>query len=262
MRPLIGIPCHTGNSFSHNREKPIMYSNTSYIQAIDYVGGIPVLIPALQDLHGLQALFPRLDGLLLPGGPDVDPRHYQQQPHELLGKTSASLDALELTLAHWAIQKGVPTLGICRGMQLLNVALGGDLYQDLGERCPDTWQQHCNWDQPRNDFIHRVAVKAGSRMEKILGQSVIAANSLHHQAVHKPGKGVVISGYSEDGVAELMEVSDHPFMLATQCHPEEVYLDEPAWTRLFAALTDASTKRMMQQVELSGAFVAVTDYAA
>ncbi len=262
MRPLIGISCRTGINLSHNREKPIMYSNISYIQAVEDVGGIPIIIPILQDLSGLQTLLPRLDGLLLPGGPDVDPSHYGQQAHKLLGKTNPSLDALELALARWAIQKGVPTLGICRGMQLLNVALGGDLYQDLGERCPDTWQEHCNWDQPRNELIHRISVKAGSRMEKVLGKSVVGANSLHHQAVHKPGKDVIISGYSKDGIAELMEVPEHPFMLAAQCHPEEIYLDEPAWARLFAALIDASTKRMMRQIEMTGTLVAVTDYAA
>jgi putative glutamine amidotransferase len=262
MRPLIGIPCHTGKSSAHNREKPIIYSNRSYIEAVEYVGGIPVLIPVLQDLSGLQTLLPRLDGLLLSGGPDIDPRHYRQQPHELLGKTNPSLDALELALAHWAIEKEIPTLGICRGMQLLNVARGGDLYQDLGKKCPTTWQQHCNWDQPRNELVHQVSVQPGSRMEKIFGKSVVAANSLHHQAINRPGKGVIITGYTEDGVAELMEVADHPFMVGAQCHPEEIYLDEPAWGRLFSVFIDACMKRIMQQIELTGSLVTIGDYAA
>jgi len=262
MRPLIGIPCHTGKGSAHNREKPIIYSNRSYIQAVEYVGGMPVLIPVLQDLSGLQTLLSRLDGLLLPGGPDVDPRLYNQQPHELLGKINPSLDALELALARWAIDKEIPTLGICRGMQLLNVAMRGDLHQDLGERCPDTWQQHCNWDQPRNELIHRVAVQPGSQMEKLLGKSVVGANSLHHQAINRPGKGIVISGYSEDGVTELMEIPDHPFMVGTQCHPEEIYLDEPAWARLFTAFVDACTTRIMQQMEMPGALITIADYAA
>ena len=257
MRPLIGITTRAGTRSAHNHERPIDYSNSSYIRAVEDAGGMPILIPILQDVSGLRTLLPRLDGLLLPGGLDIDPRNYQQQPHRLTGSTNPSLDTLELALAHWALQEKLPTLGICRGMQLLNVALGGDLYQDLGEQYPDSLA-HASWDLPRNQFAHSIQIEAGSRMEKIFGQTVIESNSLHHQGIRKPGNGVIISGRSEDGVAELMEVTDHPFMLAAQCHPEELYESDPVWAKLFKAFVTACTQRSTLQIEK----LTIENYAA
>jgi putative glutamine amidotransferase len=248
MRPLIGLTTRAGTRSAHNHERPIDYSNSSYIQAVEDAGGMPILIPILQDISGLQTLLPHLDGLLLPGGLDIDPRNYHQQPHQLLGSTNPALDTLELALAHWALREKIPTLGICRGMQLLNVAMGGDLYQDLGEQYPDSLA-HASWDLPRNEFAHTVQIEAGSRMEKIFGQRVVKGNSLHHQAIRKPGNRVIISGRSADGVAELMEVVDHPFMLAAQCHPEELYQFDPTWTKLFTAFIAACTQRKTIQIE-------------
>jgi putative glutamine amidotransferase len=250
MRPLIGITTRAGIRSVHNHERPIDYINSSYIQAVEDAGGIPILIPILQDHGALQTLLPRLDGLLLPGGLDIEPCHYQQQPHQLTGSPNPSIDTLELAVAHWAIQEKLPTLGICRGMQLLNVALGGDLYQDLGEQYPASLA-HANWDLPRHQFAHSIQIEAGSRMEKIFGQQVLASNSLHHQGINKPGKGIIISGRAEDGLPELMEVVDHPFMLAAQCHPEELYRSEPVWAKLFQAFIAACTQKISLQIELN-----------
>jgi putative glutamine amidotransferase len=261
MRPLIGITTRAGTRSAHNHERPIDYINSSYVHAVEDAGGLPILIPILQDLSGLQTLLPRLDGLLLPGGLDIDPRHYHQQPHRLTGSPNPSLDTLELALAHWALQEKIPTLGICRGMQLLNVALGGDLYQDLGEQYPDSLA-HASWDLPRDQFAHSIQIEAGSWMEKIFGQQVVESNSLHHQGIRRPGNGVIISGRSEDGVPELMEVTDHPFMLAAQCHPEELYQSTPIWAKLFTAFVAACTQRIMIQVETLNDTLRVEDYAA
>lgn len=250
MRPLIGITTRAGMRSVHNHERPIDYINSSYIRAVEDAGGMPILIPILQDLSALQTLLPRLDGLLLPGGLDIDPCRYQQEPHQLTSKPNPSIDALELAVAHWAIQEKLPTLGICRGMQLLNVALGGELYQDLGEQYPGSLA-HASWDLPRHQFAHSIQVEAGSRMEKIFGQRELVSNSLHHQGISKAGKGIIISGRSEDGLPELMEVVDHPFMLAVQCHPEELYQSEPVWAKLFQVFIAASTQRISQQIELN-----------
>ena len=261
MRPLIGITMRAGTRSVHNHERPIDYINSSYIHAVEDAGGLPILIPILQDLSGLQTLLPRLDGLLLPGGLDIDPCNYHQQPHQLTGCPNPPLDALELALAHWALQEKIPTLGICRGMQLLNVALGGDLYQDLGELYPDSLA-HASWDLPRHQFAHSIQIEAGSRMEKIFGQQVLESNSLHHQGIRKPGNGIIISGRSEDGVPELMEVADHPFMLATQCHPEELYQSTPVWAKLFTAFVAACAERTTLQIESLNEALSVDDYAA
>lgn len=241
MRPLIGIPCHPGvNKATDRPDRPIYYNNRTYIHAVEHAGGVPVLIPLLDDLSGLNTLLPRLDGLLLSGGIDVDPRYYHEQPHPMLGEVNPHLDELELALAHWALERDIPTLGICRGMQVLNVALGGSLYQDLEAQYPHCLR-HPNWDKPRKTITHIVHVERGSCMEKILGAREVPANSLHHQAVKTPGNGVRISGRTDDGVAELLEEPEYRFMLAAQCHPEELYADEPIWERLFRAFIEACT---------------------
>jgi putative glutamine amidotransferase len=249
MRPLIGIPCHAGERKDTSR--PIYYNNRTYIHAVEHAGGTPVLIPRLDDLDGLRTLLPHLNGLLLSGGVDIEPHYYHETPHPLLGETDPQLDAMELALAHYALERDLPTLGVCRGMQLLNVALGGSLYQDLLSQCPRSLR-HANADLPRNTIIHNVQIERGSRMEEILGTCEVAANSLHHQAVKQPGKNVRITGRAEDGVAELMEVPGQRFMLAAQCHPEELYAEHPAWSRLFQAFVDACAKNMSHRYEAMG----------
>jgi putative glutamine amidotransferase len=239
MRPLIGIPCHAGVNAESDR--PIFFNNRAYTQVLERAGGMPILIPIIDDLNGLHTLLPRLDGLLLSGGIDVDPRQYQEEPHPQLGQTNPQLDELELTLARWALEEDVPTLGICRGMQLLNVAFGGSLYQDLSMQFPGSLK-HGNWDLPRNTRVHSIEIEPGTRMEKLLGLRQMRVNSLHHQATKKPGDGIVISGYARDGVPELLEVPGHRFMFAAQCHPEEIYADEQAWPRLFHAFIDACSQ--------------------
>lgn len=240
MRPLIGIPCHAG--LRAETERPIYYNNRSYIHAVERAGGTPILIPILEEVESLTPLLPRLDGLLISGGIDVDPTHYDEDPHPLLGETNAQLDKLEMNLIQWALEHRKPTLGICRGMQMMNVALGGTLYQDLNAEIPSSLR-HANWDLPRNKLIHRVEVVSGSRMESVLGVQELLVNSLHHQAVKEPGEGIFISGYAEDGVAEMLEVSGHPFMMAAQCHPEELYSEHDIWQRLFFAFIKACVVR-------------------
>ncbi|HEY4388605.1 MAG TPA: gamma-glutamyl-gamma-aminobutyrate hydrolase family protein [Ktedonobacteraceae bacterium] len=256
MRPLIGIPYQTRIFSETNRpSRPIVFNNKSYIQAVEQAGGVPILLPLLDDLSGLQTLLPRLDGLLLSGGSDVDPQHYHEEAHPLLGETNPQFDALEIALAQWALQEDLPTLGICRGMQVLNVALGGNLYQDLNAQDPGSLR-HPNWDLPRNKIIHSVRIERNSRLAKILDTHEIQVNSLHHQAVKESGRDVTVSGYAEDGVAELMEVPQHHFMLGAQCHPEELYQEHPNWKLLFTAFIQATisfsartTIRPMEETE-------------
>jgi putative glutamine amidotransferase len=245
MRPLIGIPCHPG--LRADSARPIYGNNRSYVHAVEHAGGVPVLIPLLGDLSGLNSLLPRLDGLLLSGGIDIQPHHYGEKPHKLLGEVDARLDELELALAQWALREEIPTLGICRGHQMLNVALGGSLFQDIADQYPNSLR-HTNWDLPRNTLSHSVQIDAGSRMEQILGTQELWVNSLHHQSVKTLGKGVRASGYAEDGVVEMLEVPEHRFMVGVQCHPEELYKDNPVWLRLFEALVATCTTSIMSML--------------
>jgi putative glutamine amidotransferase len=247
MRPLIGIPCHAG--FREGSGRPIYCNNRVYVHAIEYAGGVPILIPVINDLSMFDTLLPRLDGILLPGGLDIAPSRYGEEPHPMLGDLTLQLDEMELTLTSRALEEDIPIIGICRGIQLLNVALGGTLYQDLPSQHPSN-VRHMNLNLPRSQPVHKVYIEPGSHMEKVLGTSEFMANSLHHQAVKDPGKGVRVSGRAEDGVAELLEAPDYRFVMAMQCHPEEIYLQEPICARFFAAFVKACTTDIADEEDI------------
>ncbi len=250
MRPLIGIPCHS--DYRAGSGRPIYCNNRAYVHALEHAGAIPVLIPLLEDFQALDSLLPRLDGLLLSGGGDVQPHHYGEDPYPKLEMIDPKLDEIELTLASWALQEDIPTLGVCRGMQILNVAAGGSLYQDLSDLYPGSIL-HCNRDLPRTHLSHRVFVEPGSLMERVLGTREFWANSLHHQAVKTPGKDVHISGHAEDGVAESLEIPGRRFTMAVQCHPEEIYLQVTACARLFEAFVQACSNLVPEAVDIQPA---------
>lgn len=236
MRPLIGIPCHA--DYADVTKRPIYCNNRAYVHAIEHAGGVPVLIPFLHDFTMFDTLLPRLDGLLLSGGVDIDPALYGEAHHPLCEQPDKELDDIELKLATWALQEDIPTLGVCRGMQILNVALGGTLYQDIHALRPNSLH-HSHRHMSRDYLAHRVNVLPGSRVEQLLGSGSFMVNSLHHQAVHTPGRDVVISGTADDGIAEMLEVRGRRFVVAAQFHPEEIYLKESASARLFSVFVQA-----------------------
>ena len=245
MRPLIGIPCHA--LIRAETGRPIYANNRAYVHAVESAGGLPVLIPMINDLNILTALLSRLDGILLSGGIDVHPSHYGEEVHPLTQEVDIELDEFEITLATWAIQQDIPVLGVCRGMQLINVVLGGTLYQDIDNQYPDSIA-HSQRHLPITHLAHHIIVEPGSRMEKILGPGAVWVNSHHHQAIKDPGKGVRITGRAPDGVPELLEVPDCRFVMAVQSHPEEIYSIEPAFKRLFSAFVQASSSHMDEEI--------------
>ncbi len=236
MRPVIGIPCQA--DFRAGSKRPIYGNNRTYVHAVENAGGLPILIPMLKDLHHLEDLLPRLDGILFSGGIDLQPALYGESKHPKADEGDPELDEFEIVVANWALQEDIPILGVCRGMQLLNVVLGGSLYQDIPSQRADALE-HCRRDLPRTALTHAVAVEEGSAMEQILGGREVWINSLHHQAVKEPGKGVYISGCAEDGLAELLEVPERRFLLGVQGHPEEIYGQVDAFSRLFEAFVQA-----------------------
>ncbi len=244
MRPLIGIPCRP--LIRAETGRPIYANNRAYVHAVETSGGLPILIPMINDVNILTALLSRLDGLLLSGGIDVHPSHYGEEVHPLTQEFDIELDEFEITLASWAIQQDIPVLGVCRGMQLINVVLGGTLYQDIDNQYPNSIP-HSNRHLPHTHLAHHIIVEPGSRMEKILGAGEVWVNSLHHQAIKDPGKGVRITGRAPDGIAELLEVTGNRFVMAVQSHPEEIYAIQPAFKRLFSAFTRASSCHMDEE---------------
>ena len=240
MRPVIGIPCFSAERAGSRR--PIFGNNQAYVRAIEQAGGAPVLLPLLESPESMAAIRERLDGLLLTGGADLDPALYGEEPLPECGEIEADRDGPELDLTRWALDAGTPVLGVCRGMQLLSVARGGTLYQDIVKQHPGS-PRHDVTEFGRAHLAHTIAINPSSRLAAILGTPVPMVNSLHHQAVKEPGAGVEIVGWSEDGIVEAMELPGYPFVLAVQYHPEELYLTDEASRRLFAAFVRACAER-------------------
>jgi putative glutamine amidotransferase len=219
-------------------KRPTYGSNQAYVQAIEDAGGFSVLIPYVQSLSELDTILARLDGVILPAGADIQPFYYHEEPRPELISTNPQADELELALTRCALQKDLPILGICRGTQLLNVALGGTLYQDVQQECIQSMQHMCP-DQSRSAFAHNVCLDPHSRMARLLKNTQFAVNSIHHQAVKKPGVGVQVVGWAEDNIPEAIEVEGYRFVMGLQCHPEEIYQQVPACARFFQAFVRA-----------------------
>jgi putative glutamine amidotransferase len=230
MHPCIGVSCNPHLSDEENR-----WEYRHYLQAVEFAGGVPLLISSAEAFTELRS---RLDGILLPGGCDIHPSHYGEEVHPKFEKCNPALDELEFLLIRWALSEDMPVLGICRGMQLINIVRGGTLYQDLTAQYPES-RDHRIRNEPR---CHCVFVQSGSRMEQLLGTQEFWVNSRHHQAVREPGEGVYVSGFAEDGVAELFEVTGYRLIIGAQCHPEEIYSLVPACARLFSALVEESAR--------------------
>jgi putative glutamine amidotransferase len=216
--------------------------NRDYVKCITRAGGVPVLLPCALDDEGIRDVLSRLDGVIISGGGDIAPSYFEEQPHEKLGSVDPLRDNLDGTMTTAALERGdLPVLGICRGIQSINVFCGGTLYQDLSQR-EDTTLQH-RQQAPREHASHDVEVEPGTILREILGAPTVAANSFHHQAVRDLAPDFVVSGRTADGLIEGMELPDHPFCVAVQWHPEHMTEHHPHAQRLFHALVEAAEKR-------------------
>jgi len=235
--PLVGLPTL---AIPPGPKPPRFGINQSYVRALVAAGCAPVLIPLLDDDERLRAIYERLDGIVLPGGADIAPQEYGERPIGDLNVVEAARDRTELTLARWAFADDLPTLGICRGQQVLNVALGGSLWQDLRHQGV-TQVEHSDADgRARTAMIHRVRLDPDSRLAQLIDETDIEVNSLHHQAVKTVAPQLKVVGKSEDGVIESLESYDRRFLIAVQWHPEEI--DDLPWVkRLFAGLARAAS---------------------
>ena len=236
--PLIGIPTFR---FVAGEKPPRYGMNQSYVDALAAAGCAPVLIPILEDEDRLRAIYERLDGIVFPGGADVAPREYGEEPIDNLNKVEAERDRVELRLARWAFDDDLPTLGICRGQQLINVALGGTLYQDLIHQGATTVEHSDADGRPRGKLIHRVRLDPNSRLAQLIDETSVEVNSLHHQAVKNVAPALLVTGTADDGVIEAVESPDRRFLIAVQWHPEEIA--DVLWVRrLFAGFTQAAQR--------------------
>lgn len=214
--------------------------NAAYIRALRAAGGVPLVLSPLIGTSVAVSALTGIDGLLLTGGEDIDPSWYGAEPSPHLSAPSRDRDLFELALFAVARQQQLPVLGICRGIQLLNVALGGTLYQDLPSERPGAVEHRP--DSPRDFRSHRVRLQPESRVAAALGTTSLTVNSSHHQAIKDLAPGLLATGWTDDELIEAIETpSNAPWLLAVQWHPEEMHADPKApELGLFAALVRAA----------------------
>lgn len=212
--------------------------NSAYITALEIAGLVPLVIPPLTSPAAARSIMSSVDGLLLTGGEDVDPALYGQSPHERLGTVNRLRDETEIALVHAAREMGKPTLAICRGPQLLNVALGGTLIQDIESSVPGALNHDAEGVHDVRDVrAHEVTIEPGSRIANAVGATQIRVNSLHHQSILEPAPDLIVTARAPDGIIEGVESGDDSWWaIAVQWHPEEMNDSPEPWDRgLFRA---------------------------
>ncbi len=217
-------------------ERP--YVNQAYIDALESVGTIPLLFPLLRNEADADVLLGTCDGLVLTGGFDVHPSFYGQDMREKMESTMAKLDRFQIAVCRRAVAGKIPFLGICRGLQILNVAVGGSLFQDVTEKEGRTLK-HFQAGGDRSDAAHAILIEPGSRLASIFPAREIMVNSLHHQSADRLGDGLVATARSGDGHVEALELRDHPFGLSVQWHPELMMDGDRPMLPLFEAFAEA-----------------------
>jgi putative glutamine amidotransferase len=236
-RPRIGI---TSTYNSTERQAELW---DAYTAAVYQSGGLPLILPSTDRYNVYGEYLDGLDGLLLSGGQDIMPSAYGQESRagfELTWQMEPERDGFEMAMTREALERGLPVFGVCRGEQLLAVARGGSLYQDValapeGANPRIRHYQVSPWDRPS----HAVNVVANSLLHRILGKERIAVNSLHHQAVCELGEGLQATAYAGDGIIEAVESAEHRFVLGVQWHPERMYQTDPDSRAIFTAFIDA-----------------------
>jgi len=232
VRPFIGITA------AHNTEHDYYYCRNTYIGGVRQAGGVPVLLPLLTDQEELRSCAGKIDALLLSGGGDVRPSLFGEQPHWKLGEVDPERDDFEIGILRLMVDLGKPVLGICRGIQVINVALGGTLYQDLASQQPQSLQHR--QEAPRQYPTHSVTVRQDSRLSDILGVTTLQVNSIHHQAIRDVASGLQVTARASDGVIEGVEAPGDPWLLGVQWHPEGMWKQDQAAASLFRALVTAA----------------------
>lgn len=237
-RPVIGIPTQTLQAIDRIPEDlPASWvMNQRYFLACTSVGAVPWMVPLLDgDDATLREIYDRLDGIFIAGGVDLDPASYGDERHELCGRTDPARDHVELLFARWAMEEGKPVLGVCRGMQVVNVAAGGTLWQDCGALIAGAIKHDYfpGAGYARDYLAHEIRVAAGSRLHAAFGGETAMVNSMHHQGIRTLGAGLAASAWAPDGLVEALEGTDEAFLVGVQWHPEMLVETDPGTHRLF-----------------------------
>lgn len=233
-KPLIGL------TPSHNTDSNDIQMRPTYIKALTAAGAIPVVLPLTSSEADLKQLVDTLDGFLFTGGPDVHPFLFGEETLDHCGSVSAERDQMEFTLLPLVMESGKPILGICRGIQLLNIVLGGTIWQDIPSQVksefPLAHTQPFAYTLPS----HTVTLKPDSRLAKISELNQLSVNSMHHQAVKDVAPVLIASAVSSDHLVEAVEMPEYPFFIGVQWHPEYLWEKNEAAARLFSEFVRAA----------------------
>jgi putative glutamine amidotransferase len=242
QRPVIGITMQTQES-SGNDSSVSWSLGARYVQPLAAAGAVPFLIPLLpEDEATLRAVFAHLDGLFLTGGCDIDPALYGEERHPRCERSDPAREETERVLLRWALATCKPVFGICRGMQMINVASGGSLYQDLAAQQPTALRHdYFSCDGfARDRLTHDVRIEPGSRLAQTLAAEQMAVNSMHHQGVKRLAPGLRATAFAPDGLVEGIEGTGPAFLVGVQWHPEELVEADAAMQRLFIGFVEAA----------------------
>lgn len=217
MRPLIGITMN--GDLEDNLAKCTL--GYDYIKAVELAGGVPVLIPVIKGAPHIERYISIIDGLVITGGADVAPQSYGEEALPELGEIEIHRDKMELKLFREAREWQMPILGICRGAQIINVAMGGTLYQDIYSQLSSV-TEHSDFSKPRGDASHTVKIVEHTKLKRIFSEEIVGVNSFHHQAVKELAPGLIVNALSTDGIIEGIESIEDRFIVGVQWHPENM----------------------------------------
>lgn len=233
--PLIGIP---GVYRTHKQRRPDYGVSTTYTNAILAAGGLPAILPTNIAAENWPALVGKMDGFMFVGGGDIEPRRYGAPEAPDSYGFSTERDDFELGFLPLVLAADKPLLAICRGLQVLNVGLGGTLIGDIPSQCPQA-QKHDQFTSPRDTLAHSVSVQPGSLLARALGSTELKTNSLHHQSILQPAGSLVVNAQAPDGILEGVELPGKRFVLGVQWHPEELFTSQEAMLNIFRAFIAA-----------------------
>ena len=231
-KPIIGV------TPLFDRERDSYWMLPGYLEGLEQAGAIPIVLPLPEDLDDLPQLVSLCDGLLFTGGQDVSPALYGETPKPTCGEICPARDRMEQARLHLALERDLPVLGICRGIQFLNAVLGGTLYQDLPTEHPSQTQHHMT--PPYDRAVHTVTIQPGTPLAELLGTEHIGVNSYHHQAVKTLAPCLTEMAWSEDGLIEAVCLPEKRFVWAVQWHPEFAFRVDEHSRKIFGAFVAAA----------------------
>jgi len=238
MRPIIGITC--GLKISNVISGRVYGENSvgfDYVRAIEHASGVPVVLPIIENQDCISGFIDMIDGLLLSGGGDIEPSLFNEEPIPNLGSIDPLRDWVEMRLTEEALEKHLPILAICRGIQVLNVAAGGTLYQDISQHSTTVLKHRQS--APGWHASHTINVEPDTLLFKMFGSQTGRVNSYHHQAVREPAEGFIVSAHSTDTIIEAIESQKHKFVLGVQFHPEMMWERHQEAANIFSAFVKA-----------------------